>query len=235
MEQNHHDELIDTFLKKKLTAEDQSRIDFLLSTDPVFVEKLAESKEVYKYLQYLRDQKIRKQLEDFDKKETNIHKKVAYRRWLAFGALFFVALILGWLELVQFCKPENIALRYFEPIKFQKAESILPTGDFSKLELANGLFESGDFENAASLYQEIGENSANHFQTEAKWNILMSSLAMKGFDERWKKAIAEFPVSPDHSLSTRKNELLRFLNSPLYRLGTIVSPSAFSAIKPRLI
>lgn len=177
MEQNHHNELIDAFLKKKFTAEEQSRIDRLLVTDPVFAETLAESKDAYKYLQYLRDQKIRKQLQDFDKRQVNVHKKISYRKWVFVGVLLFVALILGWLELVQFCKPENIALRYYEPIKIQPAESILPTDDFTKLELANRLFENGDFENAASLYEEFAEYRANHFQTEAKWNILMSYLA----------------------------------------------------------
>lgn len=235
MEQNHHDELIDAFLKKKLTAEDQSRIDFLLATDPAFAETLAESTETYNYLQYLRDQKIRKQLEDFDKKQTNMHKKASYRRWMVVGVLFIVSFILGWLELVQFCKPENIALRYFEPIEAKPLKSILSAKEITKLELANGLFETGDFENAAGLYQEFTESRANHFQQEANWNILMSYLAMKGPDERWKRAINEFSVPPDHPLSTSKSELLHFLNSHLYRLGTIVSPSAFSAIKPRLM
>lgn len=235
MDQNHYDELIDAFLKKKLTPADQARIDQLLVTNPAFAETLAESREAFKYLQYLQEQQIRKQLQDFDKRQVKIHKKIACRRWVLVGILFFAALILGWLELVRFCKPEHIALRYFEQIEVKSGESTLSSDDLSKLELANSLFETGDFENAASLYQGFSESGANHFQEEAKWNVLMSYLAMNGPDHRWKKALDEFPVSPDHPLATRKNELHSFLNSPIFRLGTIVSPSAFSAIKPRLI
>ena len=235
MEQKNHDELIDAFLKKKLTAEDQSRIDQLLATDPDFTETLTASKDAYKYLQYLRDIQIRKQLQDFDKRQVNIQKKVSCRRWLAVGVLFFVTLILGWLELVQFCKPENIALRYFEPIEAKPLSSILSTEEITKLELANRLFETGDFENAANLYRAFAEGESNNIQTEAKWNVLMSQLAISGPDLRWKEALNEFPVEPDHPLYAGKKKLLQFMKSPMYRLGTIVSPSAFSAIKPRLI
>ena len=235
MEQKNRDELIDAFLKKKLTAEDQARIDQLLATDPDFAETLTESKEAYKYLQYLRDQQIRKKLQEFDKRQVIVQKRVAYRRWLVVGVLFFVFLILGWLELVQFCKPENIALRYFEPIDVKPLSSILSTDEITKLELANRLFESGDFENASSLYQEFAEVGSKNIQAKAKWVLLMNRLALSGPDLRWKEALDEFPVEPDHPLYARKKKLLQFLDSPLYRLGTIVSPSALSAIKPRLI
>ncbi len=236
MEEYTLEELIDTFLKGKMTDEDHNLLIHLINTDPSVSVQVNESIETYRFLEYARYQDTRKRLREFDEKANKPKHRSVYR---ALGVAFifcFIAAISGWVGLVQYCKPVNLAKRNFELIHGTAiANEKDKTEDPINWDLANDFFVREDFQNAARLFQPYSESPDHNFKTQAKWNLLMCHLASEGPTIRWQEEVKKFLLHAPEPLKSKGIKLLAFIDSSFYRLAVQRPSSHFSLWKPRLI
>ncbi len=230
------DDLIDDYLKDKISDVDRSHLELLMKRDPALASRLKESQETYRFLEYVRYKEIKKRLRDFDGViPVDVNLNSFKRRWLF--AILLIASILGaWICLFDYIKPIHLAERNFQ-IRY---ENDLALGKLTREDIlywndATAYFLSGDFQNAARLFQPLSEYMHSSFSSEAKWNVLMCQLAIEGPTVLWKKEMNNYQSLVTGSFRMKAIKLLRISNSSLYRWLILTPSSHLSALKPRLI
>ena len=227
---------IDSLLKGTISDRDRRELTNLMKQDPAVKELVNDSMETYRFLQFARDQQIKRQLVAFDAGQYPPVAKASYKPWIIAGAGFLFLLAITWLGLTIYFQQANIAKRYFEIQKLNETQqSANANPEIQTMIEATEYFLKNDFENAARLFQPVAENINSDLALVAKWNVWMCHLAKEGPTERWmnefKKHNARFP----DSFKSKGDELLRLLDSRIYKFFTPASAISFSTIKPRII
>lgn len=229
-------DLIDDLLKEKISDEDLRHLEMMREAHPAIDRLVRESRETFHFLQYARYQQIRTQLREFDEKESRGTKRSPYKRYVFAFVLFLISIMIGWIMIINYYKPENLAKRCFVNIAgldIMKDESL--SNEIVNWDLANELVIKGDFLNAAGLYMVYAEDPESLFYLSSNWNILMCQLAMDGPTDSWRKELDEFKSIPFNPLKLKAIKLSRFLDSTFYKRATLKPSSHFSVWKPRLI
>jgi len=227
---------IDSLLKGTISDQDHRELNNLMKQDPTVKELVNDSMETYRFLQFARDQQIKRQLVAFDAGQYPPVAKASYKHWVFAGAAFLFVVIIAWFGLTIYYQPVNIAKRNFEKQKLitieQKSNADPETQNMME---ATDYFLQNDFENAARLFQPVVENINSDLTHVAKWNVLMCHLAKEGPTERWRNEFKkQNPLFPE-SFKSKSNDLVRLLDSRMYKFFKPESSISFSTIKPRII
>ena len=232
MKETDIDELIDAYLKNRLSVEDQLIFNKYMD-DPVFASRVKEAELTYRFLQYSRYKHLKKQLKEIDRNETP-KGRLSTNLFIS-ATIIFIACVFTWLYMVYHFSPQRLAEKYFIPIPQNKYEHQMTEEDEIILNQANQFFVSGDFQNAARLYNPYILSSHFYFNKETHWNVLMCRLAMEGPSDPWKAEAADLIHSLPGSFKRESEKLLTLLDSPFYRFIMMFRSSRFSTWRPRLM
>lgn len=232
MKEKDIDDLIDAYLKKRLSPEDQFRLDGLEREDPAFKKLISDCEETYRFLQYSRHSQLRAKFREIDKRE--VSSGSSFRKYLLVLSFFIILCSMCYLNLIHSLNPERLAEKYFIPIPSNSFENTLVNDEIIYLRNAEKLFIQGDFENAALLYQPTTLINGQ-LRFDVQWNIMMCRLAIEGPNDQWKTELKRLMNVLPPTLQQKCKRLLQLLDSPLYRWAIFFRATRFSAIKPRLI
>lgn len=234
MEHYHSDELIGAYLLNKLTAAERTMVQKRMAADPDFAESVRASEETIRFLEYLRDEKIRTQLRKHDADERRRIGK--NRRRLLIVAVILCLICAGlWFFQTTRWEPENIARRNLLSLHERPVDSSLSSDNRELLKQAMEAFDSGDYQEAARLYHHVAQEGDATFVFEAKWNVLICHLAMDGPNERWMEEFRNLTNRASEPLRSRGHNLIGLFTSPLFRFFSTEGDSAITILKPRLI
>ena len=230
------EELIDDLLKEQISNEDRHHLERRMLAEPEVARLVRESRETFRFLQYSRYRQIKAQLREFDAGENQDLKPPSQRKWVYVAFLILMSILVFWLWLINYYKPENLAKRNFEiisgsdiSIKFQD------NSEMAAWNSANELFAKGDFQNAASVFRTYSRNPEDKNYMIAQWNVLMCQLALVGPGLQWHESLDQFISIEANPLETKAKKLSELLDSIFYKFFILKPASILSALKPRLI
>lgn len=233
MEHYQSDELIDAYILNELSAPEQAMIRRRISSDPDFAGSVREHEEMIHYLEGLRDKQIREQLKTYDEEES---RRVRPRRRLLFAAVVLSLLSAGfWFFQTTLWEPENIARRQLLPLHEGSANADVSPDTRDLLNNAAEAFDKSDYQEAARIFHHLAQQRHSKFAVESKWNLLICHLAIEGPNERWMEEMRKLTDQAPEPLHTQGLKLIELFSSPFYKIFSIESDSAITALKPRLI
>lgn len=136
--------LIDAYLKDTITKEDNFLLKHLIQTDPKIATLFNESEVTFRYLQYARDQHIKRKLRAYDKGEINLQE--SGNKWWIMTMLLILSAFAGLLVIKKHFHFQNIAKRNIIEIKMEGTDLQEAHFQWNKVET---YLQKDDFENAA--------------------------------------------------------------------------------------
>lgn len=144
--------LIQSFLDKKLTGEEEREFNSLSLKDPSVLAEIKEYRDIEMGLRAIETENISKQINRWERKYTVDHQ-FSSRRLLAYAASVAALIIIVSVVYVQFFEqtPESLYSEYYQPYE----DLILDraSGSFNNLELAMESYDKGRFDLAEPLLQ----------------------------------------------------------------------------------
>lgn len=204
-------DLIDQYLLGTISPENKSILERRMAAEPGFAEEVWQSRAAYQVIQYERYRRLKSQMLKWDR------QSVWPRRW---GPLLVILTLLAGLLSwgIWYYAPERLALRYFED--FSSAESVLISkeGPYDIWTQASAAFRSGDFENAIYLYSDFADKTDVRHRDPARWNILLSQLALQGMTPQWKADFDRFMSGTQNPFRDNRIRMQAAVEHPLGRI-----------------
>ena len=225
--------LIDQYLMGSIRPEDKADLERMMASDPEIAELVKESREAFEVLQSERNRLLREKLRELDRNATR--RSGFLSKWIVLVLLSLVVAGGCWYWATYYFSNKAIAVRYFK-VPFDPEEELLLSGDSKAIwEEANEAFNSEDYGRAFNLYQSFLDKGDHAVAFHARWNILLTDLAIHGPTESWRKALASFAWEAPAPFGSRAQELSRFLNSIRYKVIASCTQTNIAGLKPRFI
>ena len=224
-------ELIDQYLMGNIRPEDKVELERMMASDPEIAALVSESRKAFNVLQAGRNQQLREKLRAIDKDDRR--RSGFLPHWIIMMICILVIIGGSWCWASYYFSNKAIAARYFNMTYHAEKEMVLNDDLKVIWKEADIAFRSEDFGRASNLYTSILESTEQSVQYNAKWNLLLSDLALHGQTASWKQALETFANQAPSSIKAQ--ELLRLLNSGWYKIIATLTQADISGLKPRLI
>jgi hypothetical protein len=226
-------ELIDQYLMGNIRPEDKTELERMMATDPEIAALVSESRTAFKVLQAARDRQLREKLKAIDRDDT--HRSGLISQWIIVMICILVIIGGSWYWASHYFSNKAIAVRYFKIPNSPDAEIAL-YGEMKKIwEEADDAFRSEDYGRASNLYNSILKSPGLTEPYSARWNLLLSDLALHGQTIQWRQALETFANEAPAPFDTKARELSRLLNAGWYKMIAWLTQADISGLKPRLI
>src|SRR5688572_15268180 len=175
MKENNLEELIDGFLRNKLTITEHARLQEIIGSDPEADRLLKESQETYRFILHLQYKKIRNQLRAFDQHTAMPYKPARVKRFFIAATLLLLVTLGSYIVAGYTFSPRLVAKRNFKAIP----ATALSPGISEYVIAAEDFFMNDNFQGAARLYQPTVAMIDDKYAQHVKWNFLLCQLAME--------------------------------------------------------
>ena len=223
--------LIDEYLLGTISPQDKIALEQRMANDPAVAEMVRDSQQAFNVLRHARNQQLREKLRGLDQEDIQQQNMLPSKRIL--GLLILAALVVGAYLTSVYCSASSIARRNFEAY----ASPADGKSDPLQMEwvLAEKAFKTAQYEEAIQRYQALMASAVQADIVVARWNILMSQLAMTGATPVWKKSIEAFAGKAPEPLASKARKLAKDFNSSFQRMFYMYFQENFSSLKPRLM
>ncbi|MBP7239050.1 MAG: hypothetical protein KBA14_02415 [Saprospiraceae bacterium] len=226
-------EWIDQYLMGSIRPEDKTELERMMASDPEIAEMVEESRKTFNVLRAARNHQLREKLKALDKDD--LLRSGFLPHWIIVMICILVIMGGSWCWGSYYFSNKAIAVRYFK-LTYQPEKQIALQGEMKKIwEEANSAFSKEDYGQAYNLYNSILESTEQSVQYSARWNLLLSDLALHGQTVDWKEALETFAWEAPEPSGYKAQELSRLLHSGWYKIMVFLTQTDISGLKPRLI
>lgn len=226
-------EWIDQYLMGTIRPEDKTELERMMASDPEIAEMVEESRKAFNVLRAARNHQLREKLKALDKDD--LHRSGFLPHWIVVVICMVVIIGGSWCLASYYFSNKSIASRYFK-MTYQPEKEIVFGGEMKMIwEGAHKAFTSEDYGNASNLYHSILESNEPSVQYWARWNLLLSDLALHGQTADWHRDLETFAREAPAPFDNKAQALSRLLHSGWYKTIVILTQTDISGLKPRLI
>lgn len=146
-------ELINAYLDRKLSPEDQKLFENLIEDNPEYKAELEQQKKLKAAITLSERESLRGFLEEVD----SLPPQTSLKSWLFSGAIAFLLVLAGyflWITL-SMSPGQKLFAKYFESYPNQVPPSLLENDEFGLKSEAFQAYDQGDFQKAAALFEQV--------------------------------------------------------------------------------
>lgn len=236
MEETKHDELLDAYLKNKLSEDDRQKLYRMMKSDEGMRQLVFESRKTYAFLQFLRYKQIKENLRAYDRNINDSPEKKTFKPQALRLAFLFLLIVIAAFSIRHHYSPVSIAKRNFiNIISGGDAIDSISESAIIHLRVANDLFKMGEYQRAEVLFNHLGNDAYYTNRHIASWNTLICRLAMYGPTDDIRKELSAFHLSSDEQIRRKSEVLARILSSRFYSWIITTQVPELSVWKPRLM
>ena len=229
MNEHQKRDLVDRYLLRQTTTEENQMIHDLRQTDPVFDQYITESELAFQSLSIARRKKLKEKLRDLDERANK--KKRGGGMMLLLVGILGILIIGSWLAF-RF-SPAALAVKFFHD---QHEIKILNTRDQEIWLKGKQAFQEEQFDSSLFYFSSISSTTNDASQTEARWNFLLSQLALHGPTSQWQEDVLRFSALAPTAFKKDASALLAITRTQLYQFVYMGKwKNAMKVVKPKII
>lgn len=233
MKDTNLDELIDAYLKNRMTDEQKIHLDHQMESDPAIRKLVKESEIAYGYLRYKKYDAIRKQLQNYDRiKSQPTPGQKHTRSFIRELVVLLFTIVIGAFYLSLHFSAERVARRNIITLASGTTASASGNIEFSN---AVNLFLDKKYSSAEIMFEQFLEDAVNDHTQIAAWNALMCELAQNGFNESIQKKLSMFSDVETLHLDQRSARIRSLSRSRIIRWFIFPAGNNVPPIRPRLM
>jgi tetratricopeptide (TPR) repeat protein len=168
-----HEELIEKYIQKRLTAKEELLFDELLKNDVAFKEEVNLHTNLKKVVEKDDDIKFRKLISDTEEQAKEPRQKTSYIKWLAAASVVLLLGVSYFFNMGQKLSTDVLFAQNFEPYRNVIAPIVRGNEQSDEKTLAFMAYEKGEYQTAITLFTKLYTATKEPYYLFYKANALL--------------------------------------------------------------